>query len=142
MVRDNRGIASEEVVAREQMEHDAWERSRDRVHNTILQGSKGLGVLNGGAAIAMLAFIQALIGKASLPLFKPYAVAALAAFLFGAFLPAIVFFFQYSLLNKPYQEAKRKDWLAGTIWWLLVASATSALLGGAVVTVGICSTIP
>jgi hypothetical protein len=53
-------------------ESDAWERRIDRVHNVILQGSKGLGVLNAGAAVAMLAFVQALIGKDSLPLFKPY----------------------------------------------------------------------
>lgn len=141
MTRDNQGIVSPEALVRQQIDHDAWERGRDRVHNILLQGAKGLGVLNGGAAVAMLAFVQALIGKAPLPLFKPYAIASLVAFLVGSCLAAFVFFFQYSILNKPNQEATRKNMLAGAIWWFLVASAILALLGGGIVTIGICVAI-
>jgi len=120
-----------------QLEHDRDMRVLERVHNLITHGAKGLSILNGGAAVAILAFIQALIDKPAYLSFKPYAVGALSCFLVGSFLPAIVFFFHFAFLNKPYQKAEMRDKKWRAVWGLLTASSILAFGGGIIVSVGI-----
>jgi hypothetical protein len=118
-----------------QLEHDRDMRAVERLHNLISQGAKGLVVLNGGATVAMLAFIQALIDKPEYLCFKPYAVGAMSCFLVGAFLSAIVFFFHFAFLNRPYSDTRVKNLRA--VWVLLVASSLLALVGGLTVSIGV-----
>jgi hypothetical protein len=121
----------------QQFDHDERMRAIERAHNLILHGAKGLGVLNAGAAIAMLAFAQALIGKATLPAVKGYLLLALSLFIVGAFLASIVFFFHYKLVDRAFQEHSRKMRLLRVIWGLLVVSAACALFGGIIITTGV-----
>ena len=56
-----------------QLEHDRDMRALERLHGLIVQGAKGLSVLGGGAAVGVLAFIQALIDKPEFSGFKSFA---------------------------------------------------------------------
>lgn len=122
----------------QQLEHDRRARTVDRLHDLIAQGARGLGVLNAGAVVAMLAFVQALLGKSAYPAFKPYALGALSFFLLGAFLATVVFFFQHTYVNHAFQDSGRQKLWHKVIWGLLIASAVCAFVGGGVVTAGIC----
>lgn len=116
----------------QQLEHDRDMRAIERLHNLMIQGAKGLGVLNGGAAVAMLAFVQAMVGKASYVAFKPYAVSSLALFLIGAFFSGTAFFFQYAYVNR------KEDVWRRLFWGILSTSAICAFVGGLLVAGGIC----
>lgn len=118
-----------------QLEHDRDMRALERLHGLIVQGAKGLSLLGGGAAIGVLAFIQALIDKPSFPAFKPYAIISLSFFLVSAFLPAIVFFFHFGFLNRPYADKREKK--LTVVWWLLGIASALLLLGGVVVAFGV-----
>lgn len=121
----------------QQLDHDRHMRVIDRLHDLISQGAKGLAVLNGGAVVAMLAFVQALVDKPAYHCFKPYAVGALSCFLIGAFLPAIAFFFHHTYINHAYQDTGAQMKWRKVVWGLLIASSLLALAGGALVATGI-----
>jgi hypothetical protein len=123
-----------------QLEHDRDMRALERVHNLIIQGAKGLSVLNGGAAVAILALIQALLDKPAYLYFKPYAVVSLASFLVGTFFPAVVFFFHFAYLNRPYQETEKREKKMRAVWWLLATSSVCAFCGGVIITIGVWAT--
>lgn len=118
-----------------QLEHDRNMRALERLHGLIVQGSKGLSLLGGGAAVGVLAFIQALIDKPDFPAFKPFAISSLSLFLVSAFLPAIVFFFHFGFLNSPYSDKREKK--LTVVWWLLGVASVLLLLGGIVVALGV-----
>jgi hypothetical protein len=59
-------------------------KKEEKVHASLLECAKGVGVLNSGGVAAMLAFIQALIGKGEFTQFKTYSLVALSIFLLGA----------------------------------------------------------
>ena len=122
---------------REPLEHDRTMRVTERLHELKLQGAKGLGALNGAAAVAVLAFVQALAGQKTLAPFKPFAIASLALFLAGAFLAAIAFFFQHAYISRAFARSERHEWWHGAYWCLLVVTAGMAFVGGAIVVVGI-----
>src|SRR3569623_1566927 len=100
-----------------QLEHDRNIRTLERVHNLIVQGAKGLSVLNGGSAVAILAFVQALVNGPGYHSFKPYAVGSLSCFLLGAYLPSIAFFFQLDLLNRSHEKEHRRERRFSALWW-------------------------
>lgn len=110
----------------------------ERLHQLKLEGAKGLVTLNGGAAVAMLAFVQALTDRSGFYLFKPFALWSLALFLAGAFLAGIAFFFQYSYVLYGFYQHKvaKKVWQYAS-WGVLVVAAIAALVGGLVVVLGI-----
>lgn len=113
-------------------------QASNRIHEIITSGAKGLALLNGGAAVAMLAFVQALVEKPVYQGFKPYAVGGLACFLVGAFLASVAFFYQYNYLNHTVlddTEMSKLYWRK--VWGMLVLSALTAAFGGAIVTIGI-----
>lgn len=134
----DRGDYSPEVLLREQLEHDRRMKTIDRLHDLIAQGAKGLGVLNAGAVVAMLAFVQALVGKPAYPAFKPFALSALSSFILGAFLAAIVFFFHHTYINHAFQDSSRQRLWYRVVWGLLIVSAACAFIGGFLITAGIC----
>jgi hypothetical protein len=120
-----------------QLEHDRRMRIADRLDDIVAQGAKNLAILNGGAVIAMLAFVQALINKPEYLCFKIYALGALTSFLLGAFLAAITFFFHHAYIYRTHQDINVRIKWKKIVWWILVASATFALTGGTLVTCGI-----
>lgn len=63
---------------------DSLIKKEEKVHTSLLECAKGVGVLNSGGVAAMLAFIQALIGKDEFAQFKTYSLVALSIFLLGA----------------------------------------------------------
>lgn len=128
---------SQHDLLKRQLDYDQRMRVIDRLHDLIVQGSKGLTVLNGGAVIAMLAFVQAIVDKSVYQCFKPYAVSAISCFLVGAFLPAIAFFFHHTYINHAFQHTSEQMKWRGFVWGLLIVSSILALVGGALVAVGI-----
>ena len=132
-----RGGESQQALLGQQLEHDRRSRTVDRLHDLIVQGAKGLGVLNAGAVVAMLAFVQAVLDKAAYPAFKPYAIGALSVFLVGAFLATIVFFFLHTYVNHAFYDSGRSTFWHRVVWGLMIASAVCAFVGGGLVTVGI-----
>jgi hypothetical protein len=122
-------------ILERQLEHDRDMRSVERLHSLISQGSKGISVLSGGAALGVLAFIQALIDKPVYPCFKPFAAIALSFFMVSAFLPAVAFFFHFGFLNRPYAAGREKK--LRVVWWLLGGAVLLLLSGGLVVASGV-----
>ena len=130
---------SQQTLLAQQLEHDRQMRVSDRLHDLIGQGAKGLAFLNGGAVVAMLAFIQALVDKPVYYCFKSYALSALSFFLVGAFSSAIVFFFHYKAIRDAYINANPNGWetLHKIVWGILIFSTACAFIGGGLVAIGI-----
>ncbi len=133
-----RGGESQQALLAQQLEHDRQMKAIDRLHDLISQGAKALGILNGGAVVAMLAFVQALVDKPAYPAFKPYALGSLSFFLMGAFVATIVFFFHYTFINHSFEDSGRQRLWHKVVWGLLIASAACAFIGGGLITAGIC----
>jgi uncharacterized protein YoaH (UPF0181 family) len=131
----SREIGAQMGMLERELEHDRDMRALERLHGLISQGAKGLSILSGGAAVALLAFVQALIDKPAYLGFKCFAVSALACFLISAFLPAIAFFFHFSSLNKPHHDKREKNLKA--VWWLLSASSALLFAGGLITFIGV-----
>jgi hypothetical protein len=121
----------------QQLDHDRRMRVIDRMHDLIAQGSKGLAILNGGAVVAMLAFVQAMVDKPAYRGFKPFALGALSCFLFGAFLSAITFFFHHMYINHAFIDSGRQQVFRKIVWGIQITSAACAFIGGALVAAGI-----
>jgi len=132
-----RGSDSQREMLAHQLDHDRKMRVLDRLHDFITQGEKGLVVLNGGAAVAMLAFVQALVDKPVYHGFKPYALGALACFLFGAFFAAVAFFFHHTYINHAFQDSRNQKIWRRVAWGILIVSAGCAFIGGFLVVAGI-----
>ncbi|MBI3902271.1 MAG: hypothetical protein HY306_04915 [Nitrosomonadales bacterium] len=126
-----------QTILQQQLAHDTRMRVIDRMHDLISNGAKGLAVLNGGAVVAMLAFVQALVEKPVYRCFKPYAVGGLACFLVGAFVATIAFFAQHTYVNHAFKDTGKQMLWRRIVWGALIASATAAAIGGTLVTVGI-----
>ncbi len=94
-----------------------------------------MSILGGGATVALLAFVQTLLDKPAYLGFERFAVGALACFLVSAFLPAITFFFHFSLLNKPHHDEREKKLKA--VWWLLGGSSALLFVGGLITFIGV-----
>lgn len=133
-----RGGESQQAFLEQQLEHDRQMRTIDRLHDLIAHGAKGLGVLNAGAVVAMLAFVQALVDKPAYPAFRPYAISSLTSFLFGAFAATIVFFFHHTYVAHTFHDSGEQRMWRKVVWGLLIFSAFCAFTGGGLVTAGIC----
>jgi hypothetical protein len=107
---------SQQALFNEQQEHARQMKIVDRLHDLTVQGAKGLGVLNAGAAVAMLAFVQALVDKPAYLAFKPYVLGALSCFILGAFLATIIFFFHYKYLSLFYNLSIHMNIWYRAIW--------------------------
>ncbi|QOJ23270.1 MAG: hypothetical protein HRU78_06065 [Gammaproteobacteria bacterium] len=134
-----RETGTQHDMLNQQPNHDRRMRIIDRLDEIIVQGAKNLAILNGGAVIAMLASVQALINKPEYLClcFKTYALRALICFLLGAFLAAITFFFHHGYVYRTYQDTNTQMKWKKIVWGILITSATFALGGGSFVTYGI-----
>lgn len=134
----SRETDSQRGMLEQQLDNDRRMRVIDRLHDLIAQGVKGLVLLNGGAAVAMLAFIQALVEKPVYRGFKPYALGALSCFLLGAFFSAIAFFFHHTYIYHAYQDSGHQQTWRKITWGILIVSAACAFIGGGLIAAGIC----
>lgn len=81
-----RETGAQRDILEQQLDHDRRMKVIDRLNDLIAQGSKSLAILNGGAVIAMLAFVQALgqnqhINASSPMRLVPYLASLLVRFL-------------------------------------------------------------
>lgn len=120
-----------------QLHHDREMRLMEQLHGLKLQGAKGLGALNGAAAAASLAFIQAVAERRAFSVFKPFAVISLTCFLIGAMIAAIAFFSYYAQIRHKLGETARERTWGWISWGFLVTSAVAALTGSANIVWGI-----
>jgi len=134
-VSDESGIPS--AAFNIQLDHDRRMQVAERLDSVKLQGARGLGALNGAAAVACLALAQALAARQALAPFKPYAVASLALFLGGAFLAGIAFFSHYAATAGQLRSNGSSSTWGCVYWALLVVAAVSAFVGGVVIVRGI-----
>ena len=125
---------SQSELVREQLVHDAHQRMLQRAADIAEDGSKGLAVLNSGAALTMLAFFGSLAEKAHGPLaqFKSFGLSALAAFLLGAFLGSVAFFYHYQQTIYEHYEDKQKAKSARLSFGLLMILSAFLFFVGAV----------
>lgn len=121
----------------EQFAHDRHTHFIESLHKIKLEGAKGLVTLNGGAAIAMLAFLQALVDRPTFHAFKSFALPSISLFLVGAFLAGVAFFFQYAYVLHSFYGSKGFRVWRWISWGLLVLSAAAAFAGGFVVVSGV-----
>lgn len=80
-------------------------RFGDKHNELVIATSKAIGVLNSAGVAAMLAFLQSLLSTALvLAQFKPFGVAALVFFLFGAAISVVPLTFRMLLFGKLYRQ--------------------------------------
>ncbi|MEW9586514.1 hypothetical protein [Paraburkholderia sp. DGU8] len=119
----------------------ALEQAAQKIDEAITQGSKGLAVLSSGAALAMLAFMQALALKACFAQFKWYGVTSFVILVMGALIPSLIFF-QRIEFHRRLAEFELSSSGPGTplkrIRRALTFSAVLFVLGVAVAVVGMC----
>jgi hypothetical protein len=98
----------------------------DRHQAMVTNGLKSFGVINGAGVVAMLGFIQALIGNGEFSAFKYYGLTSLGLFMFGAFFSALIFFTLTLIMNT-------KKWTKGDQTFTVVALTAQVVcaLGGA-----------
>jgi hypothetical protein len=110
----------------------------ERMYGLIIFGSKSLATLNGAGVIAMLAFMQSLLGnQPSYLKFKWFGVSALILFILGSFLSSIIFIAQYKRENYLACVQPREYFWRRIMWGLIFASSFCALIAGIVVVIGI-----
>lgn len=102
-------------------------RAKDERHQAMLISAfKSFGVLNGAGVVAMLGFIQALVGKSEFAVFKPYGLISLVLFMVGAFCSAAIFFTLTLILNT--DNSTKSDRIVTT---LALTMLVLCALGGA-----------
>lgn len=109
----------------------------ERMKDLPALGSKSLSLLNGGAAVAMLGFTQALVEKPIYYGFKIFGLWALVCFLLGAFFASISFFAQRYLYIHDFVKGENATFWSKVVWGLLYVSAAFAFIGGALVARGV-----
>jgi len=123
-----------------QLENDREQRMHERADGLLAGGTKGLAVLNSGAALAVLAFFGSLAEKApkQLATFKVFGLWGLALFLLGAFLASISFIAHYQQVIYAHREDRSKATNA-RLWlgFFIIVSALCFGIGAAAAAVGI-----
>lgn len=111
----------------------------ERVESMQTESAKAMMLLNSAAVAAMLAFVQALLGKTDPSLivtFKPYAISALALFLLGALCSAFNFQLRgWSIFQQ--LAIGEKNWSGVTSMLMLVISPFCFFIGSTIVVFGI-----
>lgn len=102
---------------------------RENRNRALADSAKGLTLLNGGAAVALLAFLQAVWSDGQR--LVPGLVVSLFLFLFGALLPSLGSWFRYlgAFHEKTFTPPKNPWWWAEMAMFAL--SAVIFLAGGA-----------
>jgi hypothetical protein len=89
-------------------EHDRAKDFTQQRNEAVLEGVKGLFLMNGGGAVAMLAFLQ--VAVVHRPLVIPYVLSSVVCFSVGIALAALIPFFRYhSSYNFQKAAARSKD---------------------------------
>ena len=78
----------------EKMASDVKARVLERITTLLTEAAKAGILLNSGALVAMLGFLQALAGKPQIVCFKLFALTAMVAFLIGSTSAALTFWFR------------------------------------------------
>ncbi|MDF3838463.1 hypothetical protein P3W85_36850 [Cupriavidus basilensis] len=110
------------------------------MQQVLTESAKGLAVLNGGGALAMLGLLQALVQKVlQFGLFKPYGLSALAAFVVGALMAALTFYCRWirsTWMLVDDTTRQRSFWLGATVglvWATIAAFVVGCVLGHATI---------
>lgn len=106
-------------------------RAKTALHQTMLVSTvKGFAVLNGAGVLAMLGFVQALVGKGHFEAFKPYAVISLVLFMMGALAATMLYLPLSAFLNLKFEEEESRvtamRYLAVTMACVMLGSGVCA----------------
>jgi predicted acyltransferase len=113
---------------------DEIARTHDRMDEYLTQGAKGVAIINGGGAVAMLGLMQALAGKDLLHAFKVFGILALAIYAIGVFLSSTIFIVRYreaemAIESHPDQSRARQTVLNG-LYRALMCFVVASMLAG------------
>ncbi|MDO8374967.1 MAG: hypothetical protein Q7K57_57535 [Burkholderiaceae bacterium] len=126
-----------ELTDRQKADRDD-KRAKTALHQTMLVSTvKGFAVLNGAGVLAVLGFIQALVGKGHFEAFKPFAVWSLCLYMVGALAATMLYLPLSAFLNLKFEEAESRV----TAMRYLAVTMACVMLGSAVCAWGIAKTL-
>ncbi len=121
-----------------ELEQRKWEAEYQAKGDIEAQGFKGLVLINGGAAVALGALLQALVSKPEAGALMPYVLTGIAFNVVGVATVSVVFWVRYmqGLYEKKYKKFFRKNpwWIWR--WYLGGASVLCFVIGMGIVTYG------
>jgi len=91
-----------------------WETEYNSKASIEGQGYKGLSLINGGAAVALGALLQAIINKPEAATVIPYILTAIALNIAGITLASVIFWVRY---NQWLYEKEHNKFLKDNPWW-------------------------
>lgn len=108
-----------------------WEVTYQEKNEAIRQGVKGLALMNGGAAVALGAFLQAIIGKPEAATLVPFVLWGIALTVLGVASASIIFWIGYrqSLYQERHQKFREDNpwWRA---YWILAGVSVALFVVG------------
>lgn len=108
-----------ESEAQADRRHTARLASAEHAQRQLTETLKTLGILNSGGAVAMLAFLQAMVGKEpQFHSYKPYGLVALATFVIAALLVALTSYARWQAANASIDESEWRE----RIWTIRMAT--------------------
>ncbi len=96
------------------LEQQKWEAEYNAKAAIEAQGYKGLGVMNGGAAIALGALLQAIINKPEAAAVVPYILVGIVFNIVGISAASVIFWVRY---NQWMYEKQHGKFLRENPWW-------------------------
>lgn len=115
---------------------------REHRNRALSEGMKGLLLLNGGGAVALLAFLQAIWNNTQGEHLKYYMVAALWVLLFGALCAAVIGFTRYhGAFHKHTFTPEKNPWWRAQVT-LTIVSCLCFAVGSVLAGLGVLDSIP
>ncbi len=121
MLRDHRIKVEELRLRREELRLRQWEAKYKAKGETTENGVKGLVLINGGAAVALGALLQAIVSKPEAAPLLHYVLVGILLNVLGVAVASIIFWVRYMqqrLEARTCQFMERNAW-----WWLLWLAA-------------------
>ena len=111
-------------------DRNAADTLRASKEHYIHEGAKGLILMNGAGAVALLALLQAIWGKPGAAAFSKFILAGTGCMLVGVALAASIFMFRHHALEK--QAFDSTNPLFRRAYWYVPCSSIGAFIIGAV----------
>jgi len=115
-----------------------WEAEYQAKGDLEAQGFKGIVFINGGAAVALGALLQALVNKPEASAFLPFVLTGIAFNIGGVALASVIFWVRYmqGLYEKRHNKFFRDNPWWPWRWYLATASLACFVIGLGIVTWG------
>lgn len=119
--RERRLKLEELRLRRAELANRQWEAKYKSKGESFENGVKGLLYVNGGAAVALGALLQALVAKPEVAALLPYILWGIVGNVLGVAVASFVFVFRYLQWRL---EARERRFMESNLWWWCVWIAT------------------